>query len=365
MQNAINITCSESRESRIVIGSINRDFESLIPQDRPRIIIITDARIHSANMAFINSYDHIIIGQGESSKTLVKIEEIYRQLLDMNADRNTFIVGIGGGIITDITGFAASTYMRGVRFGFIPTTLLGQVDASIGGKNGVNLDGYKNIIGTFNQPQFVLCDPELLNSLSDKEFRSGLAEVIKTGIIGDTELFEMVEQNQFEEIRSNKDLLLKIISRAIKIKIDIVERDEREHGERRKLNLGHTFGHAIEKSTQNFSHGEAIAIGMCIICDAATRLGKLSNETAERIKNVIATKGLPTECHIETRRLLSAIKLDKKREGKTINIIFPNSIGSCEVDKIEVAELDNIFTTPSTTKHEHSAVTPSDEVPTL
>lgn len=343
MREYLEIHYGEGAESGIVIGSLGQDFASLVPLDKPRIIIITDARVHSSNMAFINTYDHIVIGQGESTKTFVKIEEIYRQLLDMNADRKTFLIGMGGGIVTDITGFVASTYMRGVRFGFIPTTLLSQVDASIGGKNGVNLDGYKNIIGTFNQPEFVLCDPELLSTLSDKELRGGLAEVIKAGIIGDPELFSMIESNPFEKIKSDKNLLREIILRAIKVKTEIVERDEREHGERRKLNLGHTFGHAIEKSTLNFSHGEAVAVGMSIICDAAVKLGKLMPETSERIKNVITSTGLSTECPIEIRRLLSAIKQDKKREGKIINLVFPLSIGSCEIEKIDVEHLDNIF----------------------
>ena len=308
-----------------------------------RSIIVTDAKVHANNLAFVNAHEHIVIGQGESSKTFVKLEEVYRQLLHMGADRSTFIVGMGGGIVTDVTGFVASTYMRGVRFGFLPTTLLAQVDASIGGKNGVNLDGYKNIIGVFNQPEFVLCDPELLSSLPDREFRAGLAEVIKAGIIGDAELFSMVERHSFEEIRSDAPLLRELIIRSIRVKTAIVEHDQRERGERRKLNLGHTFAHAIEKSFTNLSHGEAVAAGMAIVCDAAVRAGKLDEATADRIRNVISCMGLPTEFPVEMKQLLIAIRADKKREGNGIYLVFPRAIGECSVEMVNTDSLEDIF----------------------
>lgn len=365
MREIIDITCDEGVKSKILIGSIEQNFAALLPEDRPRVIIITDAKVHSSNLAFINSYEHIVIGQGESSKTMVKLEEIYRQLLNMGADRRTFIVGMGGGIVTDITGFVASTYMRGVRFAFIPTTLLSQVDASIGGKNGVNLDGYKNIIGVFAQPEFVLCDQALLNSLPDREFRAGLSEVIKAGIIGDPELFAMVEANTFEEIRSDKGLLHNLIVRAIKVKTEIVERDERDHGERRKLNLGHTFAHAIEKSFTNLSHGEAVATGIAIICSAAMRSGKLSSETGTRIKEVILKMGLPADYPVEMKKLLSLIRSDKKREGKNIYLVFPHEIGCCEVEKLETDTLEAVFVDPHAVKQTTPEITPSLEEETL
>lgn len=343
MRETIDIHCNEGTCSHIAIGSIEEDFASMLPEDSPRVIIVTDARVHSNNLAFINSYERIVIGQGESSKTLVKVEEVYRQLLTMGADRSTFIVGMGGGIVSDITGFAASTYMRGVRFAFVPTTLLAQVDASIGGKNGVNLDGYKNIIGVFRQPEFVLCDPSLLSSLPDREFRAGLAEVIKAGIIGDPTLFELLERHTFEDLRGNDELLRETIVRAIKVKTAIVERDECEHGERRKLNLGHTFAHAMEKSFTNLSHGEAVAAGMAIICDAANRKGVLDTATCDRIKAVIGKMGLPLEYPVEMRKLLSLIRSDKKREGSGIYLVFPKSIGDCIVEKTDTDRLDEMF----------------------
>lgn len=350
MKEIINMVCDEGTRSQVVLGSVEENFSRLIPQDSPRTIIITDAKVHANNLAFINSFEHIVIGQGESSKTFVKLEEIYRQLLSMGADRSTFIVGMGGGIVTDVTGFVASTYMRGVRFAFLPTTLLGQVDASIGGKNGVNLDGYKNIIGVFNQPEFVLCDPELLGSLPDREFRAGLAEIIKAAVIGDPELFALVESHSFEEIRSDRELLTQIILRSIKVKIAIVEHDQKEHGERRKLNLGHTFAHAIEKSFTTLSHGEAVAAGMAIICSAAVRAGKLDVSTARRICSVIGDKGLPTAFPVEIKKLLISLRADKKREGKSIYLVFPESIGRCTIEKVNTEDLESIFIDPEAAK---------------
>ena len=214
----------------------------------------------------------------------------------------------------------------------------------------MNLDGYKNIIGVFNQPEFVLCDPELLSSLPDREFRAGLAEIIKAGIIGDPELFAMAEGHTFEEIRSDADLLREMIIRSIRVKTAIVEHDQRERGERRKLNLGHTFAHAIEKSFTNFSHGEAVAAGVAIVCDAAVRSGKLDEATAGRIRAVIGRMGLPTEYPVELKQLLIAVKADKKREGNGIYLVFPRDIGNCTVEKVPIDELEAIFRVPAATK---------------
>ena len=182
----------------------------------------------------------MLIGTGQSVKTLQTVERVLRRVIELGVDRKTFVLGIGGGIVTDVAGFAASIYMRGLRFGFVSTTLLGQVDASVGGKNGVNLDGYKNMTGTFTQPDFVVYDPALLRTLPDREFRAGLAEVVKSAIIADAELFARLEQSDFATLRRDTDLLADALSAAVRVKADIVERDERESGERRKLNLGHT-----------------------------------------------------------------------------------------------------------------------------
>jgi 3-dehydroquinate synthase len=269
--------------------------------------------------------------------------EVFRKLLDIGADRSSFILGVGGGIVTDITGFVASTYMRGVDFGFIPTTLLAQVDAAIGGKNGVNLDGYKNIVGVFNQPQFVICDSAMLRTLPERELRSGLAEIIKAGIIGDAALFDLFEKHTFEDITGNADLLEEMILRAIKVKVALVEGDERETGTRKLLNLGHTFAHAMEKNTPLYSHGEAVAAGIALISDAAARLGKLSSGDAARISNVIEKMGLPTRYPVEIKKLLAATRFDKKKERETIHIVHPTAIGRCETEKVPFEKLEQVF----------------------
>ena len=175
------------QQSEVYISSAAEILPELLPQGR--VVVVSDATIDRLYHPLLAKYDSVLIGTGESIKTLQTVETLYRRFIELGVDRSTFVLGIGGGIVTDVAGFAASTYMRGLPFGFISTTLLGQVDASVGGKNGVNVDGYKNMAGTFTQPQFVVCDPSLLRSLPDREFRAGLAEVVKAAIIADADLF--------------------------------------------------------------------------------------------------------------------------------------------------------------------------------
>ena len=253
------------------------------------------------------------------------------------------VLAVGGGIVTDVAGFAASTYMRGLRFGFVSTTLLGQVDASVGGKNGVNVDGYKNMAGTFTQPQFVVCDPSLLRSLPDREFRAGLAEVVKAAIIADADLFARIEQTSFEALRTDTDLLSDAISAAIRVKADIVEHDEKESGERRKLNLGHTLAHAIEKSSNRMNHGEAVAVGTALIAGAAVKLGVLKEEDRLRIEKLLVRLGFDLTPPVEIKRLLKEVGKDKKNEDGMLRIVLPVGIGDCEVRKMAPGEFAALF----------------------
>lgn len=316
--------------SRIVMGGWQDDLHDLLPWGH-RVIVVTDTNIERRYRRLISRYEHIVIGTGEKNKTLSTVETIHRSLVDMGADRESFILGIGGGIVTDITGFAASTYMRGVRFGFVSTTLLGQVDASVGGKNGVNLDGYKNMIGTFNQPEFVLCDAGMLSTLTERQFRAGLAEIVKAGILGDRVLFEMLEAVPFDELRSDRLLLSDIIMMAVRVKAGIVQRDEREGGERRKLNLGHTVAHAIEKCSRRMLHGEAVAVGCAVMARMAAANGSIGQADADRIDALLRKLGFTLEAPAPSDRLLSALRKDKKSAGDTIHIVLPTGIGRCEV----------------------------------
>lgn len=311
--------------SRIYIGNAEQLLKEILPEKR--VIVISDSNLDRTHHDLIAPYEHILIGLGEQAKSLVTLDEVYRQLIELGADRSTFILGIGGGIVTDIAGFVASTYMRGVEFGFITTTLLGSVDASVGGKNGVNVGGFKNMVGTFSQPSFVICDVALLHSLPNREFRAGLAEVIKTAILGDEELFERLEQTSFEELRQNDELLSEIIIRSVKVKASVVAEDEREGGRRRILNLGHTIAHAIEKCTSKFSHGEAVAIGLFHITNTSLSQNNIAESDAKRIFAVLEKYGFDTSLPIERRQLFDAIKGDKKRNGDSLHLIIPMAIG--------------------------------------
>lgn len=326
-------------ESQVVIGDYKSYLADLLPQKR--VIVVTDGNIDRLYGDLTSKYDKIVIGTGEGIKTLATLDYIYRQLIELSADRETFILGIGGGIVTDITGFAASTFMRGVRFGFIATTLLSQVDASVGGKNGVNFDGYKNMVGVFNQPEFVICDTAFLGTLAPREVLSGMAEIIKCGVIESSELFDIFDGNDYKTIISTPALLERAIYLSIKIKADIVKRDERESGDRRKLNFGHTFAHAIEKSSSNYTHGEAVAIGMVLAAKASTFFGSMAKEDSDRIHRVIEQLGLPVGCDIAIGKLIAALKHDKKRSGSGVNFVFSDKIGSSYIKKLEFTELEN------------------------
>ncbi len=331
-------------QSRVIVGSSETLLAELL-KDRARVIIITDANIDRIYGSRLPECDKVIIGVGESSKNLQTVEMICRQLIELNADRSTFLLGVGGGIVSDITGFVAAIYMRGIEFGFVSTTLLSQVDAGVGGKNGVNFDGFKNMIGTFLQPKFVICDPKMLSSLSEREFRSGMAEIIKSAIISSKSLFEQLERTDIASLREDSAQLSQIIFDTIKIKANIVEKDEREAGERRKLNLGHTFAHAIEKGSLEMNHGEAVAVGTCLVAEMSQRMCLLSASDGERIKSIFIKYGFELQSPVPMAKLLKLIVHDKKVCADAINMVLPVAISACEVRKMtvdEISELNNI-----------------------
>ncbi|MBQ3026412.1 MAG: 3-dehydroquinate synthase [Alistipes sp.] len=327
--------------SRIYIGRADELLQQLLPAGR--VIVISDSNLDRTHHELIAPFDHILIGQGEQAKSLATLDEIYRKLIEMGADRTSFILGIGGGIVTDVAGFVASTYMRGIKFGFVTTTLLGAVDASVGGKNGVNVGGFKNMVGTFSQPQFVVCDASLLATLPSREFRAGLAEVIKTAILGDAELFALLERTSFEALRKDAALLEEVITRCMKVKASVVAEDEREGGRRRILNLGHTIAHAIEKSSNKMNHGEAVAVGLYHITRSALAQGLISECDAGRISALIEQYGFVTESPAERKQLLKAIEGDKTRSGDSLHLIYPTAIGKVEDRTVQYKELSTIL----------------------
>ena len=337
----MNYTINIKDRSQVVVGSVAEWLPRLLP--KRRVVVVSDTNIDRHYHSLVGDFDHILIGLGETSKTLHTLDTIYRRFIELGVDRSTFILAIGGGIVTDVAGFAASTFMRGLDFGFISTSLLGQVDASVGGKNGVNVDGYKNMVGSFSQPRFVICDVTMLRTLSAREFRTGLAEMIKSAIIADKELFSMLEEADFSALQSDTHLLSDLVYRAIRVKADIVERDERESGDRRLLNLGHTLAHAIEKSSSKFNHGEAVACGLNLVAEASCKRGDLAPDVCERIRNLIVRAGFQLESPVAMSQLLKEISKDKKAEGAAINVVFPQDIGRCVVEKMPVDDFRAMF----------------------
>jgi 3-dehydroquinate synthase len=245
--------------SRIMVGERLDNVSAYLPGGHT--IVITDENVGRLYQNRFPAADTITIGCGEKHKTLDTLAFIYDRLIALEADRASFIVGIGGGIVGDICGFAASTYMRGLRFGFVPTTLLAQVDATVGGKNGINFKGFKNMVGVFQQPEFVIVDTGLLKTLPPEEIASGLAEIAKHACIADPAYFDTIERGCDAIDAMDQAVLLDLVHQSVVIKARVVNRDEREAGERRKLNFGHTLGHAIEK-TLGISHGAAVSVGM-------------------------------------------------------------------------------------------------------
>jgi len=320
--------------SELLVGESIGNLGKYLPSGK--VVVITDTIVDSLYRNFYRQYPVIVIGTGEQIKNLSTIAQIYSEMLKLEVDRSWFIVGVGGGIVCDIAGYAAATYMRGLKFGFVSTTLLSQVDASVGGKNGVNFEGYKNHIGTFNQPEFVICDPEMLKTLPSREVLSGFGEIVKHALIADENMFKYLEDYYPEAINLNSAAIEQLIYTSIVIKSGVVNRDETEQGERRTLNFGHTLAHAIEKCTPEYTHGEAVAIGMAAAAGFSFRRGRITSNELKRIIALLKNLGLPVNTTIPKESLIAAMQHDKKREDKAINLVLLNGIGKCEVLKMPV-----------------------------
>lgn len=266
-----------------------------------------------------------LIPDGERYKTLGTAALLYRSFLKGEMDRSSVVMALGGGVVGDVAGFAAATYMRGLPFVPVPTTLLAMVDASVGGKTGVDLPQGKNLVGAFKQPGLVTIDPSVLKTLPDEEVRCGLAEVVKAGIIGDSTLFEKLESGHIGD-------WVEVIRRALAVKIAVVEEDPLEEGCRAVLNLGHTVGHALERlSNYQMRHGEAVSIGMVAAARLAVALGRSEEELVERITTLLARLGLPVSCRANPEAIWEAMGSDKKKRGRTLRWILPLSIGQVEI----------------------------------
>jgi len=293
---------------------------------------------------------HVIIPDGEQYKDIGIVQNIYGELLKHGLDRKSALIALGGGVVGDITGFVASTYMRGIPYIQIPTTLLAQVDSSVGGKTGVNHKLGKNMIGTFYQPKLVWIDIDTLKTLPERELIAGLAEVIKYGVIKDKNLFNFLEDNRRKIFYLDRHAYTHIIKRSCEIKAEVVSKDERETGLRAILNYGHTIGHAIETATgyTKFLHGEAVAIGMHLEAKIAERIEFLRIHDVLRIKALIDSYGLPSErpSKINVDALISSMQLDKKAVAGELKIILPERIGRVRIYKrVEVKTIKEVLGT--------------------
>jgi 3-dehydroquinate synthase len=270
---------------------------------------------------------------GEPAKRLATIEALAEKLAKLGADRKAVIVTLGGGVVGDVGGLLASLYMRGVEFVQVPTTVLAQVDASIGGKTAVNLIAGKNLLGTFHHPRVVLIDPAVLKTLPDREFRAGLYEALKCGIIGNVELFIRFEQNRARILKRDPAELEWVIAQSVKLKAEVVSADEREEGLRRVLNLGHTIGHALEAETgyRRLLHGEAVAWGMIAANNIALSVGRTDSVTAGRIADAVLSLGRLPEVNVAPRKILARLQADKKTQNGVVHFILPKEIGKVEV----------------------------------
>ena len=332
-----NITVNlKNRKSLLMVGECIGNLKKYLKGRKT--FIITDSNLDNHYRDRFPDCPVYVVKPGEKSKDLKVVGDICRWLLDEGADRNSFIAGIGGGVVCDLAGFVAATYMRGVKFGFVATSLLAMVDAAIGGKNGVNLDGYKNIIGTFTQPEFVICDVDLLLSLPEREFVNGMAEVIKHSLINDGKHFNRIRENIIPILARERNEMEFMVGHSARIKAGIVELDELEQGERRKLNLGHTWGHAIEKVT-GLSHGESVAIGLVFSAGLSVRKGLMTEAEKNSLTDLLNSYELPVENPANPTDVLDALLKDKKREGESLHFILMKGIGDVVVEPISVSEL--------------------------
>jgi len=310
--------------------------------------VVTDAHVGEIHLAtFLQvmgkaglDAQPIVMAPGEGSKNFAGLEALSSQLLNMEIGRGGLIVALGGGVIGDLTGFAAGVLKRGVAFAQVPTTLLSQVDSSVGGKTGINTTQGKNLIGVFHQPRLVIADTALLATLPRRELLSGYAEVVKYGALGDAEFFTWLEQNGPLALSGHQDAMVHVVAHSCQMKADIVARDERESGERALLNLGHTFGHALEAVTgfsDRLVHGEGVAIGLALAARLSVRLGHMSSTDADRLERHLKATGLPSSIAAipgprpDPDSLIAAMAHDKKVADGKINFILLKGLGKAFV----------------------------------
>ena len=305
-------------------------------------ILITDENIFKSHAYKFSGWKTIVIKAGEIYKQQAAVDGIIGQLIENEADRNTTVVGIGGGVVTDIAGYAAGIYMRGLKFGFIPTTILAMVDAAIGGKNGVDVGVYKNLVGLIKQPDFLLFDYSFLDALPNDQWVNGFAEIIKHACIKDAALFAYLEKESLQSFQSDKKKLAELVERNVNIKTTVVVNDEFEKGDRMLLNFGHTLGHAIE-NIYELPHGRAVSIGMIAAATISTAINNFSSAERERIIDLVTKYQLPVTIQFDRKKILDMLKRDKKRASNDMWFVLLNKIGEAVARPIPIDQLENLI----------------------
>ncbi|UTJ07809.1 3-dehydroquinate synthase [Arcobacter roscoffensis] len=338
----VNITLPNNTSYDITIDKLNDiHFDT-------KVVVVTNPTVSGFHLDYLKKYlsakelSVVTIPDGEEYKNMSTIDMILNHCFEHRLDRKSLLVAFGGGVIGDMTGFAASIYQRGINFVQIPTTLLSQVDASVGGKTGINNKYGKNLIGAFHQPKAVLIDPSMLKTLPKREFGAGVAEIVKMAVTFNKDFFEWLEQN---DLTSDENIKI-AIAKSVETKADVVSKDEKEHGIRAALNYGHTFGHVIENETNynTYLHGEAVGIGMVMANKLAVKVGLMNEEEALRVKNLLEKYDIPTSYSIkDVEDFYEHFFLDKKSLDNKIKFILPKGLGDCvitdEVSKNDVIEV--------------------------
>jgi len=345
-----------TRTYRVEIGTgvRKRIAEHVAQYLKAPVVLITDRNVQMPWAAEVSEIlkanavncEQIVLEPGEVHKTSFTMQMIWERALNAKVDRNSLVVGVGGGVVGDLSGFTAATLLRGVAVGHVPTTLLAMVDSAVGGKTGFDTAHGKNLIGVFHQPSFVLCDPQTLQTLPDREFRCGLAEAVKSAWLSGETFFTQLEADLSALAKREPEATERLIRGSVQLKARIVTEDERENsGRRMLLNLGHTLGHAIEASA-NFAgilHGEAVALGMVAACGLAIALGEMSEEQALRLVRVLAALKLPTNLqgHLSSETF-AFIVMDKKRRGQHVQFVIPRSVGDNVVMPVVVGDIERL-----------------------
>ncbi|MBR0600145.1 3-dehydroquinate synthase [Sinanaerobacter chloroacetimidivorans] len=354
MKYNLTINMKTGKYPVLIESGLFSSIGNLLGQHFPgkKLAVITDEHIWKTYGDFLGKqlnashcqWDVLILPPGESSKSFDALAQIYKKLLSFQITRDDVIISLGGGIIGDVSGFAAATFLRGVYFVQIPTTLIGQVDSSIGGKNAINLPEGKNMVGTFYQPDYVFIDPDFVKTLSDFHMADGMAEIIKYACVADAELFsDLFRMSSYRDT----DLIESIIYRCCLIKKQIIEQDEKDNGIRMLSNFGHTFGHAIEYLYPDgtYGHGQAVAMGMQIITEKSEAMGLTAINTSAMLKEILSEYNLPSALPegIDKELLIQSALRDKKRRGNKINLVLLEKIGIGYIHPIEKTEIKNFI----------------------